>query len=125
MKKLPAIMTGSLKIDPIFCLQELLNDPDGSEEQNRLGKSLTCINDSDYGNDKHEDAPEPSDEGDDSDESEKCDNETLIGIESEIIGTLTVYISSEVSKDNSDESAHNRYDSENLVTRINRCIKRS
>ena len=118
-------MTGSLNIDPVFCLQELLNDPDGSEEQNRLGKSLTCINGSDYDNDKHEDAPEPSDEGDDSDKGEKCDNKTLISIESEIIGTLTVYISSEVSKDNSYESAQNCNDSEKLVTRINRCIKRS
>jgi hypothetical protein len=42
----------------------------------------------------------------------------------EIIGTLSVYITTEICKDNSDESAHNCNDSEKLVTGINGCIKR-
>ena len=99
-------MTGSLNIDPIFCLQELLNDPDVSEEQNRLGKSLTCINDSDDLAYEHEESPDPSDERNDADEGEQSHYKTFVSVESEIIGTLSVYITAKVCKDNSDESKH-------------------
>ena len=76
-------MTGSLNIDPIFCLQELLNDPDGSEEKNRLGLALTCINNSDDLAYEYEDVPSPADERDDrACKTEQEQDETLVAVES-------------------------------------------
>ena len=114
-------MTGSLNV---FSMIGLFDDPDGSEEKNRLGLALTCINESDDPAYEHEDSPDPSDERNDSDKGEQEHYKSLICIESEIIGTLSVNISAEVCNDNTIDAEHYGNDSEHLIAGINRCIQR-
>ena len=114
-------MTGSLNV---FSMIGLFDDPDGSEEKNRLGLALTSINESDDPAYEHEDSPDPSDERNDSDKGEQEHYKSLVCIESEIIGTLSVNISAEVCNDNTIDAEHYGNDSEHLIAGINRCIQR-
>ncbi len=100
----------------------LFDDPKGSEEENRLGLALTCINESNDPANEHEDSPDPSYDRNDADKGEQEHYKSLVCIELEIIGTLSVNISAEVCNDNTVDAEHDRNDSEHLIARINGCI---